>query len=115
MDTVFIEHLSVRGKHGIHEEERRTEQEFIIDISLETDLSKAGNSDTVADTVNYSDVRKIARETVEQNSFFLIEKLASVIVSRLLEDTRIASVSVTIRKPAVYTDSVPGITIRRTR
>lgn len=115
MDQVFIEHLSLRGKHGVNERERSVEQEFLVDIVVDIDTASAQESDAIEDTVNYSSFREIAKEMVERNSFFLIEKLAGSIADAVLADERIKRVSVTVRKPAAYPDTVPGVTIVRTR
>lgn len=115
MDTIFIRELSLRGKHGVGEAERQTEQEFLIDIEVSFDTRAAAKSDNIADTLNYSDFRNVARDVVENNTFYLIERLADTIAQRLFADTRIAAVAVSIRKPAVYPDATPGIRIERKR
>lgn len=115
MDRVFIKDISLFGKHGVHEEERLNEQEFRIDILAKFDASQSVKSDDLADTVNYVDFLAIAKEAVEQNSFYLIERLGSRIAERILDDTRIASVEVTVHKPAALTNGKPGITIVRSR
>jgi len=115
MDRVFIEALSLKGKHGVGEHERATEQEFLIDIAAEFDAGKAASSDRLEDTVDYGRFRAIAASVVSGNSFFLIERLAGRIAEEVLTDKRITKVSVTVRKPAVYEDAVPGVTIVRTR
>ncbi len=115
MDRVFIRDISLFGKHGVHDEERLSEQEFLIDILAEFDAGVAAMSDDLADTVNYVNFLAIAKEVVEQNSFYLIERLGSRIAERILADTRIASVEITVHKPAALTNGHPGVTIVRKR
>lgn len=115
MDRIFIENLSFFGKHGVSEKERSVEQEFLIDVAAEFGTAAAAASDALTDTVNYSDFAAIAREAVEENSFFLIERLGERIARRILEDARIVKVEVTVRKPAVLANGVPGVTIIRIR
>lgn len=115
MDRVFIRDISLFGKHGVHESERLNEQEFIIDIVAEFDAAQAAETDELADTVNYVDFLAIAKEAVEQNSFYLIERLGERIAQKILTDARISTVEVTVRKPAALTNGKPGITIVRTR
>ena len=100
MDHIFIEKLSLKGKHGVHSHEREVEQEFLIDISAKFDTALAARTDKLEDTLDYVRFRDLAMEAVGKNSFFLIERLADTIARRILEDTRIESVSVTVRKPA---------------
>lgn len=115
MDTVFLEGLSLKGKHGVQERERQVEQEFLMDIKASFDTSKSAQTDKLADTVDYARFREIAQDVVANNSFYLIEKVVNLIAEKILEDKRIKSVEITIRKPAVYDDCVPGVSIVRTR
>jgi dihydroneopterin aldolase len=115
MDTVFVENLEVTGAHGVHDHERQFEQKFSIDIKATFDASPAAASDKLADTLDYVHFCRIARETIESEPVYLIEKLALTIINRILEDARIRSVSVTIRKPSVLSSGVPGITLTRSK
>jgi len=115
MDTVFIQALSVKGRHGVGEEERRVEQEFIVDIEARFDATEAARSDALADTVDYCALRDTARRIVERTSYLLIEKLAAHIAEEIVKDARIARVAVTIRKPAVWDNGMPGVTVERSR
>ncbi|MEK7601618.1 MAG: dihydroneopterin aldolase [Patescibacteria group bacterium] len=115
MDTIFIRDLKLRGKHGVYDEERTREQEFVLDIAIDFDTGKAVVSDNIADTVNYATFRKIAKEVVEGPSFKLLEKLADVVATKILEDARISRVTVTVRKTEMYKDCTPGVTVIRSR
>ena len=50
-DLIRLAGVSGRGFHGVFEHERRDGQEFVVDVELEADLSWAGQSDALADTV----------------------------------------------------------------
>lgn len=115
MDRIFIEQLSIHGRHGVLPHEREVEQEFLIDISAQIDLKAAASSDNLADTADYSRFRDIARSVVREESFYLIERLADEIARRVMEDTRIEAVSVTVRKPSVFSDARAGISLVRSR
>ncbi len=115
MDTVFVESLTLQGKHGVSDDERLRAQPFIIDIAVDADTRSAAASDDISDTVNYVDCVAIAREIVEEHSFHLIEKIAELISARMLAHTRVAGVTVTVRKPAAVQDGIAGVTITRTR
>ncbi len=114
-DRVFIEKLSLKGRHGVLPREREAEQEFLVDMSAQCDTRPAARSDELKDAIDYDRFREIARDLVSGSSFYLIETLAEKIAEKILEDRRIASVSITIRKPSVYTDALPGISITRSR
>lgn len=115
MDTIFLHNLSILGKHGVGQEERNVEQEFLVDIEVDFDLAPAGASDNLSDTANYSDFASAAREVIENNSFYLIEKIAHLIAEKILLDARISRVRVSVRKPAVLPSGIPGISIERSR
>lgn len=115
MDKIFIEHLAVRGKHGVSDEERRREQEFVLDISIDFETRPSAESDDLVDTVDYNFFRDGAKSIVERQSFHLLEKLADAVAQKILDDARIGNVSVTIRKTEMYPDCTPGVTIVRTR
>lgn len=114
-DRIFLDNLSIRARHGVRPEERQNEQEFLIDISAEADTRPAAASDALDDAINYGQFHAIAQEVFAGESCNLIETLAERVARRILEDTRIASVTVSIRKPEVYDDCTPGVTITRTR
>ena len=115
MDTVFVEHLTLAGRHGVSESERSREQDFIFDIETKLDARPASLSDDLADTVDYVDVVRAAREVTERSSFHLIETLAETVCARILQHPRVASASVTVRKPAALPGAMAGVTIARTR
>lgn len=114
-DRIFIESLSIRGKHGVSDAERQHEQEFVLDIAIEFDTREAAKSDLLADTVDYNHFRDSAHKIVGGQSFHLIEKVADVVAQKILADRRIREVSVTIRKTQMFPDCTPGITVRRSR
>lgn len=115
MDTVFLRGLSLQGKHGVMERERHVEQEFVLDIEAQFDKSAAAASDKLSDTLDYVRFRDIAAAIIGGESHYLIERVADRIIERIMEDRRITSLSITIRKPAVLPSGVPGITVTRTR
>jgi dihydroneopterin aldolase len=113
MDYIHIDNLYVRGKHGVYAKERKVEQEFSIVVKLGVDLDMAGKSDTLAHTVNYSEVKKKIQTVIEGSSRYLIEKLAEDIAVSILEDSRVLTCEITIKKPEVWDNGVPGVTVFR--
>lgn len=116
MDKIFIENLHITGKHGVLEHERYHEQMFLVDISAEFDARPGAVSDKLSDTLNYATLRDIACDVIENQSVYLIEKLAHMMAERMLKESdRIQSVTITIRKPSIFPTGVPGVTLTRTR
>jgi dihydroneopterin aldolase len=98
MDRILLEGMSFQGRHGVRPAEREHSQEFKVDIELDCDLSEPGKSDRIEDTVDYRQVRSIAKEVIEGESQKLLERLAALIADRVLQLQRVAGVSVRISK-----------------
>ncbi len=105
VDKVSLEGMVFYGYHGVKPEEKALGQRFVVDIEAEADLSRAGASDNIEDTVNYSRMFRIAREIMEGPSHNLLESLAQAIASRILSELGPNAVLVRIRKPSA---PVPG-------
>jgi len=114
-DTLFLRDVHVFGKHGVYENERAVEQEFVIDIAAKIDAKTAGASDALTDTVDYATWLSAIEDVMRNHSYYLVEKISEEIADRVLQNERVYEVSVTVTKPTVFTSGVPGITITRTR
>jgi len=98
VDRIVLEGMSFSGRHGVRPAERENAQEFKVDIEVEADLSEAGRTDRLEDTVDYSQLRAIARETIEGESVKLLETLAARIASRTLTVPKVKAVTVRVAK-----------------
>lgn len=109
--------MSFNGRHGVRPAERENAQEFKVDIELEADLSEAGRTDQLMDTIDYSPVHAIAKQTIEGESVKLLETLAARIAGRVLELPRIRAVSVRVAKRPVGMMPIEAaaVHIKRTR
>ncbi len=100
MDRIRIVNLQIEAAHGVHDFEKENPQLFAFDIDLYLPLDKAGTTDRIDDTVNYSQVCAITREFVLGNCFNLIETLAHRLALLLLESyPQVCEVTVEVRKP----------------
>ncbi len=77
-------------------EEQQRPQPFTIDIDLTIDLRPAGESDDLADTVDYGAVAEAVVAEVEGRSCALLEHLAQRIADRVLDLARPRGTSVTV-------------------
>ena len=116
MDEIVITGIRAYGYHGVFESEKRDGQEFLVDLKLKLDLSNAGSSDALPDTVDYSAIAVRTRGIIEHGSFNLIERLAAEIATKLKAEFAIESIEVTVHKPHAlipidFTDV--SVTIRR--
>ena len=99
MDCIHIRDLALRCIIGLYPEEREKRQDIIINITLSINLRKAGNSDSLEDTLDYKAIKLDILDFVENSSFQLIESLVEGIATICLKDPRVLSTTVTIDKP----------------
>jgi D-erythro-7,8-dihydroneopterin triphosphate epimerase len=99
LDRVFIRDLAIRCIVGVDEEERREKQDVLIQITMQTDLRRAGRTDALEDTVDYRALKKRIIRRVEESRFYLIEALAQSIADECLRDNRVEHVEVAVEKP----------------
>ena len=55
MDKIRILNLKIPGRHGVYDFEKDHDQIFELDVEMHKQLSGAGESDNLEDTVNYDD------------------------------------------------------------
>jgi len=115
-DRILIENLLVRGIVGLNDWERVTKQDIVIHLEILGDLSTAGRSDDVADTLNYRTLTKAVIEYVESSEHFLVEALAHEIARIAVTGHGAERVRVRVEKPGAlrFAESV-GVEIERER
>jgi D-erythro-7,8-dihydroneopterin triphosphate epimerase len=99
LDKIIIKDLLARGVIGLTDYERASRQDLLVNLVLHLDLSAAGRSDRIEDTVNYRTLRDELVALIERSSFYTIEKLAAEVARLCLGDQRIQQVEVTVEKP----------------
>jgi len=116
VDRILITDLLTRCIIGINEDERREKQDVVINLILFADLSTAGKTDRVEDTVDYRSIKKRIYTMVENSRYYLVEALAESIAAICLEYPEIAQVMVRVEKPSAlrFAKSV-GVEITRSR
>jgi dihydroneopterin aldolase len=118
-DRIELRGLRTVGRVGVLDLERAQDQPLEIDLDLAVDLTAAGVSDDLADTVDYGAVCTAVAAAVGEGHVDLLERLATRIVDAVLGvDGRIDAVDVHVRKvrPPVPLDlATSGVRIRRSR
>lgn len=99
MDKILLCGMQFYGFHGVEKQEKKRGQAFLVDVELCLDLSRAGREDDLAATVDYAEVFRLVRRTVEEEHFSLLEALAETIAQRLLAAYPVAKVLVRVKKP----------------
>jgi dihydroneopterin aldolase len=115
MDRILLEGMSFQGRHGVRAAEREHPQEFKVDIEVDCDLSQAGTTDRVEDTVDYRQVRAIAKEVIEGESHKLLEFLAAQMARRVLQLERVGGVTVRIAKKPESMQPIDAAAVRINR
>lgn len=98
-DRIVLQGIRARGFHGVLEVEKADGQDFVVDVSLDVDLRRAGRSDLLAHTVNYAEVATDIVGLITGPSLDLIETLAEQIAAVILRRPLVQAVEVTVHKP----------------
>ena len=106
MDRILVPGIRAMGVHGVLPEEKVRAQPFEVNLELSVDLSAAGESDDLNDTVSYADVIDSVERVITHERFELLERLAQRIAVVCRADERVTEVVVEVRKlrPPVPTD-----------
>ena len=99
MDKLAILGMVFHAYHGVHVEEARLGQRFLIDVELFCDTQAAGLNDDLCDAVNYGAVYKTVAAAVTEARYNLIEALAAAIARAILGNYPVDEVLVRVRKP----------------
>lgn len=115
-DRIYIRDLIVRCTIGIDEQERANKQNVLVQITMETDLRRAGRTDALEDTIDYRALKKRILSMAGESQFYLIEALAESIADECLKQDRIERVTVAVEKPgALRFARTVGVEIVRRR
>jgi FolB domain-containing protein len=115
MPVLYIKDLIVEAKHGVHPHEKETAQRFKISVELTLPAAKAGRSDDLKDTINWSELRDMIVVTVQNNSFNLMERLAQELTDQIMTDERVEKLILSIDKLDAFPSGIPGIKLETNR
>ncbi|MBN2710815.1 MAG: dihydroneopterin aldolase [Planctomycetes bacterium] len=99
LDHIHIRDLRLRCVIGLYEWERKEKQDVIVNITIHADLTAAGRSDNLDDTVDYKAIKKEIITFVEGSGFNLVEALAEGIADICLGNEKVMGCEVTVDKP----------------
>ena len=119
MDKMYICGLDIYAYHGVFKEEKERGQRFIIDVTLELDLSKSGETDALNDTVSYADVCDLIEKVMQEKKCDLIEHAATRICTAILASfDKVQAVTIKLMKPQAPVESrisYAAVELRRER
>jgi FolB domain-containing protein len=105
MDKVFIQNLRVRGILGIHDWERVTPREIIINATIFTNTYAAAKSDDISDCVNYSDMAQKLRVHAESTARMTVEALANDLAEICLQEPGVEKAILRVDKPGAVPEA----------
>lgn len=98
MGLIQIEGMEFYSFHGHYLEEQIVGSRFIVDLTIETDMSRAALTDNLDDAVNYQRAYEIVRAQMEKKSY-LLENIAGRILDALFGELNgIVSATVKVSK-----------------
>ena len=80
--SIELKNMRFFAYHGVLAQERVIGNEFVVNVKIETDFSKAMDSDDVNDTLNYAEVYALVKVEMQQPSD-LLEHVAGRIFNKL--------------------------------
>ena len=98
-DRIVLEGMQFYGYHGVNPEERALGQAYVVDLAVELDLSRAGESDRLEDTVSYPHLYRAVQSVVEGQPKNLLEATAHEIAAVVLAQYPVDAVHVRVKKP----------------
>jgi FolB domain-containing protein len=114
MDEILIKDLLIRGVIGITDREREQPQDILVNVTIFSDIKKAGESDNLEDSINYRTVAKKILAHTESVKRYTVEALATDIVKLCLEEYGVLGAKVRVEKPgAVRFSRSVGVEITR--
>ena len=116
-DVILLEGIQIPAALGVTAAERRMRRPVTLDIEVERDLSAAGRSDSIRQTINYKRIFDVAEDVAGNLEHKLVESLGQRIAETVLEKFAVDAVTVTVRKPKPIAGVLDyaGIRIRRER
>jgi dihydroneopterin aldolase len=111
LDLLVLEGMSFYGFHGETEAERTLGTRFHVDAEIRMDLSRAGSSDDIADTLDYAHAFAVVRDVVEGQQYRLIEAVAAHVASGLLAEPGVESVKVSVGKQPPIAGAIDRCTV----
>jgi dihydroneopterin aldolase len=116
MDYIHLRNLRAYSYMGVLSAERELGQWLSLDLTLGVDLRRAGESDSLEDTLDYRDLVRQAQRQMEATECELLEHLAEQIAHLGLAYPQIQSITLTLTKLAPPIPNYTGtVTVEITR
>jgi dihydroneopterin aldolase len=116
-DRILLEGIELPAALGVSKAERGMRRPVSIDLEVGFDLHRAGSTDRITHTIDYSEIYRTVREVAAEQEHRLVEALAERIADALLSRFPIRSCTVTVRKPTPIAGNLrqAGVRIQRSK
>jgi dihydroneopterin aldolase len=117
-DRILLEGIKFHGFHGLTRLERQVGVRLSVDVTLETDLERAGRDDDVHATLDYRRVHETVIELGRGSSHKLLESFGVALLDALFERFSADSITLRIRKETPVIDGIVdsvGVELTRQR
>ena len=97
--SIMIKNLIIFAKHGCNQSEKVNEQPFSFDIKIFFDYEKSCHNDNIDSTISYSKIANLVDKFCKENSFNLLEKLASETCRMIMDNfSNIKKIKIKLKK-----------------
>jgi FolB domain-containing protein len=114
-DRILVRGLTAQTRIGVTDEERAQTRAVRADIEVRIDLRRAGESDDLAHTLDYSAVIAEVAQLLEGGEFRLLEHAADSLASAVLANKGVSEVTVELAKKPPIPQEVDSVAVRITR
>jgi dihydroneopterin aldolase len=103
---LFLTGIGARGRHGANPGEKDEPQALVVDLDVEVEVG----GDALAQTADYRELIRAARETVEETSFDLLESVAEAVARAVAAREGVVRATAIVHKPAAArSNDVQGV------
>ncbi|KAI8349669.1 Dihydropteroate synthase-like protein [Blakeslea trispora] len=113
-DKILIKNLVLKNVAGVEAWQRLKSQPVVITVELYTDITAAGNTDHVTNTIHYGHVTKAITKLGETSTFLTLEALAHAVVRLCCVQFGAARTQVVVEQPkALLHAAASGVKLAR--
>src|SRR5690625_3800264 len=106
MDKIKVNGMMFYAYHGLYPEEQKLGQRFTVDLELMGHFRKAGQTDEMADSIDYGRVYEVTKEIFEGEAKQLLEAVAETLAEKMFQSfDRLEQIRIHIDKPG---PPIPG-------
>ena len=98
MSTIRLKNIKIYAYHGCLVEEEKIGSDYLVNLSVKADLSRAASTDKLGDTVDYVHLQEIVKREMAKRSK-LLESVGQRIIDAIFNQIPMArAVQVTVSK-----------------